>query len=101
MAYDHLRSSLTRGNLWLYVLSELEAGEGTPSDLRSRVAKKHGFAPAGITFYTVIYRLRRQGLVRRSSDSFRSAYAITPRGKEELSKALDYLEEVRGGLVRG
>ena len=101
MAYEHLRASLTKGNLWLYVLAELAAGEGTPRDLKGRVESKYGFAPAAITFYTVIYRLRREGLVRRSSEGYRSAYALTPKGREELSKATAYLLEVRRTLAPG
>ena len=98
MAYSHLRTSLTKGNLWLYVLAELSSGECTPGELKARVETKYGFAPAAITFYTVIYRLRREGLVRRSSDRFRSAYCVTAAGKAEFSKAVEYLGEVRGKL---
>jgi PadR family transcriptional regulator PadR len=101
LAYEHLRSSLTKGNLWLYVLAELEAGDATPGELRTKVEEKHGFAPAAITFYSVVYRLRREGLVRRTSDSFRSAYAITPQGKAELAKAVEYIDAVRQGLRAG
>ena len=98
MAFEHFRSALTRGNLWLYVLSELELGDATPRELRTRVERKHGFAPAAITFYTVIYRLRREGLVKRSSEAFRSAYSLTPKGKEELTRALSYIDEVKANL---
>lgn len=101
MAYEHLRASLTKGNLWLYVLAELAAGEGTPGELKARVESKYGFAPAAITFYTVIYRLRHEGLVRRSSEGYRSAYALTPKGRGELSKAVAYLLEVRRTLASG
>ena len=101
MAFDHLHSSLTRGNLWLYVLAELETQDASPGELRQGVQSKHGFAPATITFYSVLYRLRREGLVRRSSEEFRSKYSITPKGRNELSKALQYLESVRKSLSTG
>ncbi len=101
MAYEHLQSSLTRGNLWLYILSELRTGDATPGQLRSRVLGKQGFAPAAITFYSVIYKLNREGLVKKSSASFRSAYSITPQGKESLFKAMSYLDEVRKRLADG
>jgi DNA-binding PadR family transcriptional regulator len=94
LALEHLRTSLTKGNLWLYILSELQLGNATPSEIRSRVLDKRGFAPAAITFYSVIYKLRREGLVKRSSDSFRSAYAITPKGRDELLRAMSFLGEV-------
>jgi DNA-binding PadR family transcriptional regulator len=98
LALEHLRTSLTKGNLWLYILSELQLNDATPGELRCRVLDKRGFAPAAITFYSVIYRLRREGLVRRSSDSFRSAYAVTPKGKDEFLRAMSYLDEVRKNL---
>ena len=101
MALEHLKTSLTKGNLWLYILSELQAGDATPGEIRSSVLDKRGFAPAAITFYSVIYRLRREGLVKRSSDSFRSAYAITPKGRGELLKAMSYLGEVEKNLAQG
>lgn len=98
MALDHLKTSLTKGNLWLYILSELQLSGATPGELRSHVLSKRGFAPAAITFYSVIYRLKREGLVERSSDSFRSAYVITPKGRDELLRAMSYLREVQKGL---
>jgi DNA-binding PadR family transcriptional regulator len=99
LAVKHLRSSLTRDNLWLYVLSELRDRDATPSELKARVGEKHGFAPATITFYTVLYRLRREGLVKRSSNEFRSAYSVTTKGKDELVRAMDYLEKLRSNLA--
>jgi PadR family transcriptional regulator PadR len=98
LAFEHLRSSLTKGNLWLYVLAELRSGSATPGELKANVQRKHGFAPAAITFYSVIYKHRREGLVLRSSDNFRSAYSITPRGEKALAEALELIEEVGRGL---
>ena len=100
LAFEHLRSTLTRGNLWIYVLSELQKGAATPGALRSQVQKVHGFSPAAITFYSVLYKLRREGLVERSSDSFRSSYGITPKGRVELQSALGLLRDTREGLER-
>jgi DNA-binding PadR family transcriptional regulator len=62
------------------------------------VLDKREFAPAAITFYSVIYKLRREGLVKRSSDSFRSTYAITPKGRDELLRAVSFLVEVLKNL---
>lgn len=99
MAFEHLRGSLTKGNLWLYILSELARGDASPGEIRRKVEGRHGFVPAPITFYAVTYRLAREGLVRRSSDEFRSKYSITPKGKSELSRAIEYLESVKEGLA--
>gem|GEM_PF-3418160 len=51
MALEHLRTSLTKGNLWLDILSELQQSDATPGRLRSRDLDKKGFAPAAFTFY--------------------------------------------------
>ena len=81
------------------MLAELERQDASPGEIRRSVESKHGFAPAAITFYSVIYRLRREGLVKRSSEEFRSSYSITAKGKAELAEALEYLGEVRSGLA--
>lgn len=94
MAYEHLRDSLTRGNLWLYILSTLEKSRASPGEIRKTVRKDFGFSPAAITFYSVLYRLRREGLVRKATDDFRSSYEITGRGKEELERARRLLQDV-------
>ncbi|MGD0395671.1 MAG: hypothetical protein ABSB26_02015 [Nitrososphaerales archaeon] len=43
---------MTKGNLWLYVLSELRLSDAMPGEIHSRVFDKRGFAPAAITFYS-------------------------------------------------
>jgi DNA-binding PadR family transcriptional regulator len=94
LALEHLRESLTRGNLWIYVLSALEEGPATPREIKKRVLAGHGFSPATITFYSVLYKLRREGLVERTSGEFRSSYRATQAGKAELARARDLLEKV-------
>ena len=98
MAFDHLRDSLTKGNLWLYILAALSDSPRTPVELRTLVREGHGFSPAVITFYSVLYKLRREGLVKRSSEAFRSAYEITPKGRGELLKGREFLAKVDKGL---
>jgi DNA-binding PadR family transcriptional regulator len=94
MAYEHLRDSLTKGNLWLYVLATLKERSATPTELNAIVRERHGFAPARITFYSVLYKLQREGLVRKSTDAFRSRYEITPKGLQELARARDLLANI-------
>ena len=94
LAYERLNNSVTKGNLWLYILTELEAREASPPELRERVREKYGVNAASITFYTVIYRLKKEGLVRKSSDRFRSAYEVTAKGLGELERARKLISEV-------
>jgi DNA-binding PadR family transcriptional regulator len=100
LALEHLRESLTRNNLWIYVLSALEEGPASPGEIRKKVQARHDFAPAAITFYTVLYKLRKEGLVQRKSDEFRSAYEVTAAGRAELAKAGELLERVRKSVSR-
>ncbi len=76
----------------------LEGGPVSPSDLRHRVSSKYHFTPATITFYSVLYRLRREGLVKKAEDSFRSEYEITSKGRGELAKGRALLREVLENL---
>lgn len=98
MAYEHLKESLTRSNLWIYILATLESGPASPGEIKKKVQSRYGFSPAKITFYTVLYKLRKEGLVARASRAFRSAYELTSAGRAELSRAGELLDEVRKGL---
>ena len=101
MAYEHLKESLTRSNLWIYILSALEDGPATPGEIRRKVQSRHSFSPAAITFYSVLYKLRKEGLVQRKSEEFRSAYEVTAAGRAELARAGELLEKVRKSVSRG
>jgi PadR family transcriptional regulator len=98
LAFEHLRDTLTRGNLWLYILAVLEKGPRSPVELRKEVRGRYSFAPAAITFYSVLYKLRREGLVRKASAEFRSKYEVTQRGREELARGRELLRDLGGGL---
>jgi DNA-binding PadR family transcriptional regulator len=71
----------------------------SPTDIKDKVYSKYRFAPATITFYTVLYRLRREGLVRKVGDSFRSEYEITPKGKEEFAKGKALIRDLLDRVV--
>lgn len=94
MALEHLQESLTKGNLWIYILKVLEEGDATPSRIRDEVRRRYGFSPATITFYSVLYKLSREGLVKRKSTSFRSSYTLTDKGIIELKRGKEFLKEL-------
>jgi DNA-binding PadR family transcriptional regulator len=99
LAYEHLRESLTKGNLWLYILATIEDGPCAPVEMKAAVKREHGFEPATITFYSVLYKLGREGLVRKSSNSFRSSYEITPKGIEQLGRGRELLSIIARELA--
>jgi PadR family transcriptional regulator PadR len=95
LAYEHLHASLTKGNLWLYVLAVLdEKPSSSPKNIKQSVQERFGFAPATITFYSVLYKLRREELVKRASEEFRSEYQITAKGREQLARAREFLDDI-------
>ena len=100
MAYARLKDSITKGNLWLYILSELETGGASPRELREHVKEEFGVSAAAITFYSVLYRLQREGLVKKSSGQFRSSYEVTAKGREELERARKLLRELGARIER-
>ncbi len=100
MALDHLRDSITKQNLWLYVLSSLRGGPASPSEVEREVQSRFGFSPAKITFYAVLYKLRREGLVGKTTESFRSKYEITASGERALDEAIDTLENTSERLKK-
>jgi PadR family transcriptional regulator PadR len=93
MALGHLRDSVTKQNLWLYVLRVLKNGPSSPSQIIEEVLRQYGFRSAAITFYTVLYRLTREGLVAKTSAEFRSRYRITEQGRVVLAEGLKLLTE--------
>jgi PadR family transcriptional regulator PadR len=98
LAYERLVRKLTRENLWLYILKMLSEEPDYPLGLKKRFGEKFGFEPAGITFYTVMYRLKSEGLVASELKQGRTVYFCTEAGKAELAKAVEYLESISGKL---
>jgi DNA-binding PadR family transcriptional regulator len=92
LAYERLVRKLTKENLWLYILKMLLEKPDYPLGLKRRFREKFGFEPAGITFYTVLYRLKGEGLVTSSNEQGRTTYRCTQRGKDALEMAVVYLE---------
>lgn len=78
----------------MYILRLLEDGPLSPTDIKGQVLLRYCFAPATITFYTVLYRLRREGLVKKVGTSFRSRYEITARGRDEFAKGRALIRDV-------
>ncbi len=68
--------------------------------MEREVESNFGFSPAKITFYTVLYKLRREGLVGKTTESFRSKYGITERGARALEEAIGALENTSERLKR-
>jgi len=98
-AYVRLRSSVTRENLWLYILRMLLDRPMYAYEIGKELSNRFGFSTATVTVYVVLYKLQRENLIRIEETLFqgrpiRKYYAVTDLGKEELNKGRKLLQDV-------
>jgi PadR family transcriptional regulator PadR len=101
---DRLLDSVTKNNLWLYILSLLLKKEMYPYEIRKEIKKAFGFEPGNVTAYFVLYRLEKSGYVKtgktlKEGGPERSYYKITDKGKEELKKGKEILRKITEGKM--
>lgn len=103
--FKRLYSNLTKKTLWLYVLSLLQKEDQYGYSLRKAIAEQYEFTPATVSSYVVLYRLEKEGLVKKSERSSnegnkpeRKYYEITSKGEELLKEAKTFLEETHQKL---
>ena len=97
MAYDRLVEKLTVENLWLYILRLLKEKPLYGYEIRKRIQERFDFSPAVITVYVVLYKLQREGLVKKVSvkgdnSAQRKYYSITREGSEMLEAGKKFFE---------
>jgi DNA-binding PadR family transcriptional regulator len=106
---ERLKTSNTKENLWLYILSLLmrapakrgeeqslstEEKELYGWEIQSLIEKKFDFKPGLITPYRVLYRLEKDGFVKSELKKRRRVYRITEKGKKELETAKNFYKEI-------
>ncbi len=87
-----LKRKLTVENLWMYVLAVLCDGPTYAYDIRKRIVREFGFKPSTITLYSVVYRLKREGLIREIDDGVK-VYEVTDDGVKSLKDAVKFIED--------
>ena len=97
MAYERLVEKLTVENLWLYILRLLQEKPLYGYEIRKQIQGRFNFAPAIITVYVVLYKLQREGLVKKVSmkgdnSAQRKYYAITNKGTDMLEAGKKFFE---------
>ncbi len=97
MAYERLVGKLTVENLWLYILRLLKEKPLYGYEIRKRIQERFDFSPAVITVYVVLYKLQREGLVKKVSvkgdnSAQRKYYSITDEGSEMLEAGKKFFE---------
>jgi PadR family transcriptional regulator PadR len=83
----------TRECLWIYVLDILRRKPMHAYAIRREIEARFGFRPGTVTAYKVLYLLKKARLVEKEKDGRRVVYSITPKGKEDLRKAIGFYRE--------
>ena len=95
---ERLFDSITRDNLWIYILKILSKDDYHPYILRKEIESKFGFKPGKMTSYIVLKRLEHDGYVKvvkreAVNGPERIYYRITPKGKKEIKKAENIIRD--------
>jgi DNA-binding PadR family transcriptional regulator len=93
-----LEHSLTRGNLWLYVLSTLSRKRVHAYGLGAELERRFGWSHGLVTTYVVLYKLESEGLIKSGFDGRRKYYSLTAKGRGALREAKSYLKRVSASL---
>ncbi len=89
---ERFEKSITKDNLWIYILTLLKRGEMYPYEIRKSINEEFGFLPGNVTAYIVLKKLKAGGYVRvkkkdQGKGPERTYYCITGKGKDEITKA--------------
>lgn len=86
-----LRTLLTSGNLWLYILSLIKLNKRIYAyKLDEEIEKEYLFKPNKVMIYIVLYKLENEGLIKSEFEGRRKYYTITEKGIESLEFAKEY-----------
>jgi len=87
-----LISTLTTGNIWLHILSLInKEGKAYAYALDKDLEKNRSFMPSKVMIYLVLYKLEGEGLIESEMEERRKYYRMTPKGKNALRFAKEYL----------
>ncbi len=95
-----LKSKLTIENLWVYVVASLMVKPTYAYNVKKLINELFGFNPTTITLYSVVYRLKRSGLIREEISSGEKIYRPTEEGIKELKDAIAFMDELVNRLKK-
>jgi len=88
-----LKHLLTKGNLWLYILSIIRQRKRIHAyALDDAIEQEFSFRPNKIMVYIVLYKLEGERLIRSEYEKRRRYYQLTPKGREALGDAKTYFQ---------
>lgn len=93
--FERFKNSLTKDNLWIYILMLLKNKEMYAYELRENIHKNFGFKPGSVTAYFVLKHLKIGGYVKvtkklKKIGPIRTYYKITKKGEKELKLAIQF-----------
>lgn len=93
--FERFEKSLTKDNLWIYILTLLKEKEMYPYEIRNKIKEKFRFKPGNVTAYIVLKKLEigkyvKVSKTKKEQGPERTYYKITKKGKEELKKAAKF-----------
>jgi DNA-binding PadR family transcriptional regulator len=77
-------TSVTEGNLWIYILSLGKEQEVQESEVSRLIFEKFGFLPNDLMIKSVLFRLKNDGYVSREKLASKKAFKIAEKGSKEL-----------------
>ena len=88
---ERLRDSITKDNLWLYVLKLLKEKDMYPYEIRKAIEETFKFKPGTMTAYMVLQKLETDGYVTFDHGLVRGGperryFRITKKGLSELER---------------
>jgi len=96
--FERFKKSLTKDNLWIYILTLLQTGELYPYEIKNKIEKEFNFKPGNVTAYIVLKKLEIGGYVKiskvkKEQGPERTYYTITDVGKHELKKTIRFYKD--------
>lgn len=95
MAYNRLVKKLTKENLWLYVISVLKEKPRYGYEVKKAIKEKFNFSPSTVTVYAVLYRMVREGLIKKVKRNGETYYVPTKYGLETFERAKEFINSIK------
>jgi len=92
--FERFKKANTEDNLWIYILTLGRNVEIPNENIRRLIFEGFEFLPGKILTPRVLYRLEREGYIRRERFQCKRAYKTTEKGIAELDKMKLFCKEL-------
>ncbi len=92
-ALERLKRKIENEVVWLYISFILKTKPLSIVELRNELKERFGIKINTFNLYSIVYRMEREGLVKRIEGKEPIKYALTEYGDIVYRKALLYIEE--------